>query len=369
MDATSALPTIGVEEELLLLDPGTGRPLPVAAAVLDRLAGRPGPRAELMRYQIEAATGVCRDLAEVSDQLWRMRRDLAVAAAEEGSRLVACGVTPYSNPGLAFLTDDPRYLELARRYPVETAMSGTCACHVHVAVPSREAGVRVLDAVRPWLATFLAASVNSAISSGRASGWHSRRFALLSRWPTARPPRRWSDSAGYDATVRELIATGAALDERAVYFLTRLSPRYPTVEVRVPDVCPDIDTALLLAALIRALVVTALGAAVRYRSGGLEEDLTTAAHTGLGAIGTDPRTGRRVPQYRLLDGLRSYVDDALAELGDRAVADRSLRLLSERGTGAERQLRQWYSNASPSAFVRELARTTLTAPMASPAWA
>ena len=66
----------------------------------------------------------------------------------------------------------------------------------------------------------------------------------------------WPDAAAYDATVRRLIGRGAALDERSVYFLARLSPRYPTVEIRVADVCLDVDTAVLLAGLARALVAT-----------------------------------------------------------------------------------------------------------------
>ncbi len=75
----------------------------------------------------------------------------------------------------------------------------------------------------------------------------------------------WPDAAAYDATVRRLIGRGAALDERSVYFLARLSPRYPTVEIRVADVCLDVDTAVLLAGLARALVATVfLGSGVLF---------------------------------------------------------------------------------------------------------
>ncbi|MGO8893904.1 MAG: hypothetical protein ACLQB1_30075, partial [Streptosporangiaceae bacterium] len=83
------------------------------------------------------------------------------------------------------------------------------------------------------------------------------------RWPTAVPPAAWPDAAAYDTAVRRLIGQGAALDERSVYFLARLSPRYPTIEVRVADVCLDAGTAVLLAGLTRALVATALTEACR----------------------------------------------------------------------------------------------------------
>src|SRR4051794_10674467 len=181
-----SVPPIGVEEEFLLLDPLTGRPVPAAPEVLRRTERMSGPGAGLMQYQIEAATGVCAGLEEVRSELWPMRRRLSETAADEGCRLVASGISPYANPGLAFVTDQPRYHELARRYPRYTAGSGTCACHVHVAVPSRDAGIRVLARIRPWLGPLLAAAANSAVSGGRRTGWHSRRFLMLSRWPTGR---------------------------------------------------------------------------------------------------------------------------------------------------------------------------------------
>ena len=83
------------------------------------------------------------------------------AAARLGCRLVASGVAPYRTPGLAAVTGQPRYRELARRYGPVVADSGTCACHVHVAVPSRDLGVQVLARLRPWLAPLLAVTANS----------------------------------------------------------------------------------------------------------------------------------------------------------------------------------------------------------------
>ena len=77
----------------------------------------------------------------------------------------------------------------------------------------------------------------------------------------ATAPSVWPDAAAYDATVRGLIARGAALDDRSIYVLARLSPRYPTVEVRVADVCLDVGTAVLVSGLTRALVATALAEA------------------------------------------------------------------------------------------------------------
>ncbi|PRY21603.1 carboxylate-amine ligase [Pseudosporangium ferrugineum] len=359
----TAVPTIGVEEEYLLLDPATGGPVPAAPRVLRRTEHLSWPRAELMQYQIEAATGVCAGLDEVRDQLWRMRGRLSEAAAGEGCRLVASGISPYAGPGLESVTALPRYQELARRYPAMTACAGTCACHVHVAVPSRDAAVRALARLRPWLACLLAVAANSPITAGRPAGWQSRRYAMVSRWPTGRAPGLWRDSAEYDAAVRDLIGRAEALDEGSVYFLARLSPRYPTVEVRVADICPDVDTAVLLAGLVRGLVMTALDELPEPGgSSFVDRGLVAAARGGLAGTGVDPRSGLAVPQRCLLDRLRAHVDRALRDAGDAETVDRGLALLAERGTGADRQLRYWRADPRPAGFIRALARTTLTAP-------
>ena len=238
--------TLGVEEEFVLLDPSTGATVLAAAELVRMLGGEPGVRTELMRFQVETASAVCTSLDEAGRELTRLRRLAADAAAQLGCRLVASGVAPYGTPGLAAVTGQPRYRELARRYGPVVAEADTCACHVHVGVPSREAGVQVLARLRPWLAPLLAVSANSPIAGGHETGWASWRYPIWSRWPTAVPPAAWPDAAAYDTAVRRLIGHGAALDERSVYFLARLSPRYPTVEVRVADVCLDAGTAVLL---------------------------------------------------------------------------------------------------------------------------
>ena len=180
--------TLGVEEEFVLLDPSTGATVPAGPDLVRMLGGEPGVQQELMRFQVETGTRVCTGLDDLGRELIRLRRLAAAAAAHLGCRLVASGVAPYPTPGLAALTCQPRYQELARRYGPVVAEAGTCACHVHVGVPSRDLGVQVLARLRPWLAPLLAVTANSPIADGHDTGWASWRYTIQSRWPTAVPP-------------------------------------------------------------------------------------------------------------------------------------------------------------------------------------
>ena len=358
--------TLGVEEEFVLLDPSTGATVLAGPDLVRMLGGEPGVQQELMRFQVETGTRVCTGLDEP-----RPRAGPAAAARRGrrgalGCRLVASGVAPYRTPGLAAVTGQPRYQELARRYGPVVAEAGTCACHVHVGVPSRDLGVQVLARLRPWLAPLLAVTANSPIAGGHDTGWASWRYAIQSRWPTAVPPAAWPDAAAYDTAVRRLIGRGAALDERSVYFLARLSPRYPTVEVRVADVCLDAGTAVLLAGLTRALVATALAEARRGTPAAaaparqVAAALAAAARQGLAGAGVDPFTGQAVDAPALRSRLLDHVYPALSDHGDTETITRLLHRLDQRGTGADRQRALFTSAASTPAFITALARATLS---------
>jgi len=358
--------TLGVEEEFVLLDPSTGAVVLAGPELVRMLGEEPGIQQELMRFQVETGTGVCTSLDDAGRELLRLRRLAADAAAHLDCRLVASGVAPYRTPGLAAVTGQPRYQELARRYGRVVADAGTCGCHVHVGVPSRDLGVQVLARLRPWLAPLLAITANSPIAGGHDTGWASWRYVIQSRWPTAVPPAAWPDAAAYDTAVRRLIGQGAALDERNVYFLARLSPRYPTVEVRVADVCLDAGTAVLAAGLTRALVATALAEARRGTPAAapparqVTAALTAAARHGLAGAGVDPLTGQAVDATALRARLLDHVYPALSDHGDTQVITDLLRRLDQQGTGADRQRALFTSAASTPAFITALARATLS---------
>ena len=84
--------TVGVEEEYVLLD-GEGLPAARSREVLARAEDEAPADAdlqdELLEVQVEVATPVCRELAEVREHLSGLRARLGQAAVAVGCRL-AC---------------------------------------------------------------------------------------------------------------------------------------------------------------------------------------------------------------------------------------------------------------------------------------
>ncbi|WP_433294103.1 carboxylate-amine ligase [Actinoplanes sp. CA-030573] len=339
-------PTVGVEEEFLLIDPGTGENVAVADRVLTALPdeARAQSRPEFRRSMIEMVTPVCSGLSEVRDTLIRLRREAGRAAQSIGARLVAIGATPVAEPTRT-VPDDPRYQHMVRRYGPIAEDPACCGCHVHVGVPDRELAVQICNHLRVWLPMIQAMTVNSPYWEGADTGYGSWRCAQLERWPSMGPTPLFADAAEYDATVDEMITSGTVLDRHMVYWYARPSDAYPTVEVRVADVCPTVDDVLLLAGLIRALVVTAaddVRAGVRARQ--VRDCLLSAAHWHAahdsldGTLVHPGRSGAR-PAWDVISDLVAAVTPALHRLGDDRLVHDQLDRLRRQGTGAARQRR------------------------------
>ena len=167
--------------------------------------------------------------------------------------------------------------------------------HVHVGIESREEGIGIIDRLRPWLPVVLALSTNSPFAEGRDSGYASWRAQVWSRWPTGGATELFGDPATYDALVEGLMATGAAMDPGMIYFEARLAEDWPTVEIRVADVCTDPDDAVVIAATVRAVASTA---AREWEAGSSPATLAqrAAARRRLARLALRPRRHPRAPR-------------------------------------------------------------------------
>lgn len=331
--------TVGVEEEFLLVDLA-GVPVGVATA-----AAEAAPvELELMQQMLETGTQPCLAAGDLAGQLAHRRRSAALAATEVGARLVAVGTSPL--PGAPTITPNPRYERMTEAFGLTAREQLTCGCHVHVEVSDDEEGVAVIDRLGPWLSCLLALSANSPFWQGIDTGYASYRSQVWRRWPTAGPAGPFGSARAYADTVDGLLATGAALDPAMVYFDARLSHHYPTVEVRIADVCLRQADALLLAVLVRALVETAARDALAGAAApGTRLELLRAAswragRHGLGDTLVSPATGRTAAAAAVVEALLVHVRPVLADQGEWDLVRELWSELRQRGTGSDEQRRR-----------------------------
>ncbi|MFE1312608.1 glutamate--cysteine ligase [Streptomyces sp. NPDC058755] len=359
--------TVGVEEELLLVDPDSGEPRAVSAAVLAHAAqDDPGQgvfEKELFGQMLEFATQPQSEMVDLGAELVSCRKEAARHAGEIGCAVAALATSPLPvNPSL---TVNERYQWMAERYGIGTRGHLTCGCHVHVSVESDEEGVAVLDRIRPWLPVLCAISANSPYWQGLDTGYDSYRTQVWGRWPSAGPAELFGSAERYHRLVADMVATGVILDEAMAYFDARLCAHFPTVEIRVADVCLCADTAVLVATLVRALVETA---ARDWRAGRppLDHGVSLlrlaawrAARSGLGQDLLDPATMRPRPAADVLRLLLEHTRDALIESGDAARAEKAVAELLSRGNGAREQRVLMQRTGSLRGVVTECVQRTL----------
>ncbi|WP_439033087.1 carboxylate-amine ligase [Gordonia terrae] len=355
----SRVPTLGVEEEFVLVDRDSGRPVgrnrEVAAAAATRGLDL---ELELTSSQVEIATPAAVSGNEIGAHLRRLRAILADAADDVGVDVVACGVPPRV-PDSFPVTDTGRYRAIAERYGMLAHEQGISGCHVHVGVPDTDTAVSVCNWMRPWLPALLALSANSAIYRDADSGHASWRSVLWSRWPAAGPPPHLRSAEHYADIVDVLVATGAILDPHMLYWDVRPSDHLPTVEVRIGDVQMRVEETQAFATIVRAAVMTALDAGTRSSRASavldpalLSAAYWTAAHDGVEGRAIDPATGALLPAWSRVEQLLTVIGPVLDRLGEREAVETVLQTMRTEGNGASRQRRIFDATGTGLAVVR-----------------
>lgn len=356
--------TVGVEEELLLVDPAGGRAVSRAAGVLGTTPGSadPGVSQEFTQQMVEIQSRPHEGLDALERDLRSARERAASRAAEVGAAVAALATSPL--PVDPVVMDTGRYRRIREEYGALAREHLSCGCHVHVAVAGDEEGVAVLDRVRVWLPVLLAVSANSPFRHGEDTGYASYRWQLMARWPVSGPPPAFGSAEGYRSRVRQLVGAGVIDEPAMVYFDARLAEGYPTVELRVADVCSRVEDTVLLAALSRALVETA---ARQWRQGHeapqVDVDLLRlatwrASRHGLEGDLLDPGTWQPHPAPRVVAALLEHLGPALRDAGDEVLAQTGTDRVLRHGTGAALQREAYRRTRSLGDVVAEAVRTT-----------
>jgi carboxylate-amine ligase len=294
--------TVGVEEEVMLLDGATGAPASRGEDVLAALP--PGvaehASAETHGSALELRTGPHRRVADAMTELAALRAGLSETLMPMGLAAAVAGTHPLARWEQTEVSPAARYQylhaslrELARREP-------TFGLHVHVAVPEPEQATRALNHIGAHLPLLLALSANSPYWSGRDSGMASIRTPLFQAFPRVGIPRWFYSYAQYVEAIDVLVRCGAIPEPSFVWWDARLQPRHGTVEIRVMDAQTRVRDTGAIAALVQCLV--RLEATDGFGDGSwrrapeaLDENRFLAARDGMDAHFVDPARDRLVP--------------------------------------------------------------------------
>lgn len=243
--------TLGVEEELMILDGETYEPVAASHLLVGELdAGV--LKTELHASVIEATTPICGDVGEIVESLRALRTAASERAAEHGHVIAAAGSHPTARLDSLPVVQEERYISMIRDIGQAARRQGVNGLHVHVGVDG-DLWER-LEAVLGWLPAVLALSCNSPFLDGVETGMLSNRAGVLAELPRGGAPPAFESYAAWEAWVERLVSLGVMADYTRLWWDVRPHPRFGTLEIRIADQPTALDRTELLVGVIRDLV-------------------------------------------------------------------------------------------------------------------
>jgi len=339
--------TVGIEEEYLLVDRASRNlasdPPPGLAAGLEAALGAQ-VTAEFLRCQVEVGSAPSASLREARADLARLRRTVAEVAGRFGLAPIAASTHPFAEWSLQRNTDKQRYNTLARDLQVVARRLLICGMHVHVGVEDEALRFDLFNQLPYFLPHLLALSTSSPFWRGDQTGLHSYRLAVWNEVPRTGLPPTFSSPDEFHRTVDTLIEAGEIEDATKIWWDLRPSARFPTVEMRITDVCTRLDDTIAIAALYRCItrmLYRLRRANQRWRSYSsflLDENRWLAQRFGPTHALIDFGKGAPVPFADLIDELVELVGEDAAFFGCTAEVGHA-RQIAAGGTSADRQMR------------------------------
>jgi carboxylate-amine ligase len=338
--------TIGVEEEYLIVDRQTrdlvADPPRELLADFERALGA-NVTAEFLRCQIEADSSVCGSLTEVRAEVIRLRRTIAECADRYGMAPIAASTHPFADWSLQRSTDKTRYDEIARDLQVVARRMLICGMHVHIGIEDEALRFDLFNQLPYFLPHLLALSTSSPFWRGAMTGLHSYRLAVFNELPRTGLPPSFAGPAEYHRTVETLIKAGEIEDGTKVWWDLRPSVRFPTLEMRITDVCTRLDDAIAVAALFRCvsrMLYRLRRSNQRWRDYStflVSENRWLAQRFGTTRALIDFGKGELVPFGLLIEELLELVAEDAAFFGCEGEVARARQIVTE-GTSAARQI-------------------------------
>lgn len=353
--------TVGIEEELMLLDADTLALAGEIEAILESVpAEHEGQvKPELLTSVLEIATPPCADVNEAGAELAELRQMMVDLAADRNLLVGAAGTHPFGRWEDEGIVDRPRYRELVDELGYIARRELIFGTHVHVAIEGADRAIYVADGIRRYLPLLLALSVNSPFWRGHASGLMSMRTPVFRAFPRCGIPPHYGTWEIYSHRVGQMMRAGAIEDYTYLWWDVRAHPNIGTVETRICDQQTSLEATLALAALTAALAHKLSGLydaeepLVEYPSELIDDNKIRAAIRGMDGELVDFRAGHHVPARELAEHLLDELADDARELGCEAHLE-TVREMIRDGTGARRQLAAWEKRHQLEDVVRGL---------------
>jgi glutamate---cysteine ligase / carboxylate-amine ligase len=371
--------TMGVEEEYLLIDPETRdltrRPEGFFEAC-EKALGRQVSR-EFYRAQIEVGTRIHTSPADVRDELLHLRSTVAEIGKRYGIGIIAASMHPFARQLDQEVTPRKRYQNIVEDLAIAGRRLVVCGMHVHVGVEDQNERIDLMNQVQYFLPHLLTLSTSSPFFEGDDTGMHGYRLTLYQECPRTGLPGRFDSWADYRDAVDVLINAGVIQDATKIWWDVRPSDRFPTLEMRITDVCTRVEDAVAVAALYGCTLRMLARLRRQNQKWRSYPDLLLAENRWramrYGVKGSLLDLGRRelVPFRYLIEELLDLVRQDAADLGCEAEIEHARRIVAE-GTSADRQLavhRAALENGADAqtalhAVVDHLAVETLSVPTA-----
>jgi len=249
--------TIGIEEEYLLVDKASrdlasDPPPGMLSECQALLQGQVSP--EFLRAQIEVGTTVCQTLGEARGQLAHLRLSVADVAARYDLAPIAAATHPFAEWSRQKTTDRERYMSLARDIQAPARRLVICGMHVHVGIEDDELRIDLLGQAAYFLPHLLALSTSSPFWEGQVTGLKSYRLSVFDELPRTGMPHQFGSYSEYARSIEVLVNAGLIEDATKIWWDLRPSGRFPTLEMRITDVCPLLADGLTIAALFRCIL-------------------------------------------------------------------------------------------------------------------
>jgi len=337
--------TIGIEEEYQIVDPATRELRSYVQRFLEqgRTVLPDQVRAEFLQSQVEAGTHICHDIQEARRELIRMRRSIWEMAEHEGLWVAAAGTHPFSSWARQEISPFGRYPELARFLQDVGRRLLVFGMHIHIGIEDRELLIEVMNQLRYFLPHLLALSTSSPFWHGRDTGLKSYRSVVFESLPRTGIPQQFDSYADYRSYVDTLLMTDSIDEPTHIWWDVRPSEKFPTLEVRIPDMCTRVKETLCLAALTQAIIAKlvrlrqANQTQQPYRKHLLDENKWRAVRYGITGELIDFGKAKEIPFPTLMEDILAWMDDVVDELGSRKEIEYVHTILRQ-GASADRQL-------------------------------